>query len=355
MYTASADPSSADSKRVLTGIKPTGVPHLGNLLGAIEPAVRLAQQPGRESFLFIADLHALTTRPDPAELRSQVRAVAASWLASGLDPERAVFYRQSDIPEIPKLAWTLGCSMPLGLLSRAHSFKDTLAKGTTADEVSTGLFTYPVLMAADILAFDSDLVPVGKDQKQHLEITQEAARRFNHRYGETLKVPEAVIDDTVMTIPGLDGQKMSKSYGNTLVVFEPEKTIWKRLKTVQTDSTPYGEPLPTEGQFLFELTCLVDPDNKESLRRQYLSARKDPELTGAARDETSNYFGWGDAKKALHQAVVERYAEAREKYEHWSTHPGDLEDLLQQGASRARPIAQNVLGRTEAALGVSWT
>jgi tryptophanyl-tRNA synthetase len=341
-------------KRVLTGIKPTGVPHLGNVLGAILPAVELAQRSDHESFLFIADLHSLTVRPDPEALRAQTRAVAASWLACGLDPERVVFYRQSDVPEIPKLSWILSCSMPLGLLNRAHSFKDALAKGATADEVNVGLYAYPVLMAADILAFDADLVPVGKDQKQHLEITQEAARRFNLRYGEVFKVPDAVVDADVMTIPGLDGRKMSKSYDNTLVVFDDEKTMWKRIKSVATDSTPYGEPLSTEDDVLFQLTCAIQPDRRPSLARQYTTGRKNPELSGPERDESANYFGWGDAKKALLQAAVERFAEARERYRHWTTHPDELEDCLRHGAEKARHFARAVLDRVEASLGLSW-
>jgi len=336
-------------KRVLTGIKPTGVPHVGNVLGAIEPALALTREPKVEAYLFIADLHALTTRPDPDFLRTQTRSVAATWLALGLDPEEVCFYRQSQVPQIPELAWLLSCSMPMGLLNRAHSIKDAMARGQTAEELSHGLYAYPVLMAADILAFDAHVVPVGRDQKQHLEIAQEAARKFNLRYGEALVVPEARIGEATMKVPGLDGEKMSKSYDNTLMPFESDKAILERIKRVKTNSTPYGDPLSTD-EVLFVLAELLAPAEVcQRLRRQYETGRKDPDQTD---DETSNYFGWGDAKKALHGIVIERFSAARSAYERWMADEEGLEAILRQGEARARATAEVTLGRARAAVGL---
>ena len=339
-------------KRVLTGIKPTGVPHVGNVLGAIEPALALTRQPEVEAYLFIADLHALTTRPDPELLRSQTRSVAATWLALGLDPERVCFYRQSQVPQIPALAWLLSCSLPMGLLNRAHSIKDAMARGQTAEELSHGLYAYPVLMAADILAFDANVVPVGKDQKQHLEIAQEAARKFNLRYGEVLVVPEARIGETTMKVPGLDGEKMSKSYDNTLMPFESDKAMLARIKSVKTDSTTYGTPLP-RGDVLFVLAdLLAPPEESEKLRRQYETGRKDPDRADGDPNDTSNYFGWGDAKKALHAIMVERFSAARTAYERWMADEAGLDALLARGEARARATAEATMGRVRAALGL---
>jgi tryptophanyl-tRNA synthetase len=335
-------------RRVLTGIKPTGVPHVGNVLGAIEPALTLNQQPQNEGFLFIADLHSLTIRPPADELRHQTHSVAATWLALGLDPERVCFYRQSRVPQIPLLSWILSCSLPLGLLNRAHSYKDAVAKGTAAEDVNHGLYAYPVLMAADILAFDTDLVPVGKDQKQHLEIAQEAARKFNLRYGDVLKVPQPHIDEAVMTVPGIDGQKMSKSYGNTLVPFDEDKALLKRIKSIETDSTEYGQPLPQETVFQLH-RLLAPPTDHARLEAQYRSGRRDP----AGPDDRTNYFGWGDAKKALHRALIERFGEARERYHAWMAKPDQLEATLVQGEVRARDEADRVLSRVQRALGLS--
>ncbi|MEM1023419.1 MAG: tryptophan--tRNA ligase [Myxococcota bacterium] len=339
-------------KRVLTGIKPTGVPHVGNVLGAIEPALALTREPGFEAYLFIADLHALTTRPDPTELRQQTNSVAATWLALGLDPEKVCFYRQSQVPQIPELAWMLSCSLPMGLLNRAHSIKDAMAKGQTAEELNHGLFAYPVLMAADILAFDANVVPVGRDQKQHLEIAQEAARKFNLRYGEVLIVPEAKMREATMKVPGLDGEKMSKSRHNTLMPFEGDKAILKRIKSVKTDSTAYGAPLSTE-EILFQIAeLLAPPDVSLSLRRQYESGRRDPERRDGPDGDTSNHFGWGDAKKALHQIVLERFSGAREAYEGWMADEAGLEALLRKGEQRARATAERTLARARAAVGL---
>jgi len=344
-------------KRVLTGIKPTGIPHVGNILGAIEPAIDMTRDPGVESFLFIADLHSLTVRPDPDRLRDDVYHVAAAWLACGLDPESAVFYRQSDVPEIVQLAWLIGCGLPLGLLNRAHSFKDAKAKGTDAEDVLFGLYAYPVLMAADILAFDTDVVPVGKDQKQHLEIAQEAARKFNLRYGETLKVPEARIDETVMSVPGIDleGRKMSKSYDNTLSPFTPKKALEKRIKTMETDSTAFGAPLPVEGDRILTLhRLLASPEATEALTAKYRSGRLDPTQPDGD-DPTRNYFGWGHAKKALIEAFEARFGEHRARYDALMADRGALDELLRRGAERARSVASQVLDRALRASGLSPT
>ena len=340
------------TKRVLTGIKPTGTPHIGNFLGAIQPALALAQE--HESFLFLADLHALTVRPRPEALRQETYSVAAAWVALGLDPERTIFYRQSDIPEIPLLAWVLSCCLPLGYLNRAHSFKDIQAKGTDAGDVLHGLYSYPVLMAADILLFEADLVPVGKDQKQHLEITQEAARKLNHYYGAgtpVLKVPEALIDEEVMTVPGLDGRKMSKSYENTLTPFMDEKSLKKALKKIVTDSTPYGAALPAENDCILPLVRLLEPSRGDALEASYRSGRKDP--GAAAVDAPENYFGWGDAKKVLAEVVLDRFADARATYQRLMSDPEELEVMLGRGAQRARTVARPVLERVLKATGVT--
>ncbi len=336
-------------KRILTGVKPTGAPHIGNYLGAIRPALELATK--HDSFLFIADLHALTITPKPAELKEQVYGVAATWLALGVDPKQTVFYRQSDVPEITNLAWLLSCVLPIGMLERAHSFKDAQGKGVEREDVKHGLYAYPVLMAADILAFDIDLVPVGKDQKQHLEITQEAARKFNLIYGEgCLKVPEAMIDEQVMTIPGTDGRKMSKSYGNTIELFGDDKELVKTVKKgIKTDSTEYGLPLKSEGDTVFEIyRLLADPTRIEALRRRYQTGRKDP----VGPNDPSNYFGWGDAKSALADLLLEHLGPARAEYRRLMADRGHLDRLLAEGRDRARAVAQPTLERCLEAVGL---
>jgi tryptophanyl-tRNA synthetase len=339
-------------RRVLSGIKPTGVPHLGNYLGAIRPSLELTKS--YDAFLFIADLHALTARQDPKDLAEQTYSVAATWLALGLDPSKVVFYKQSDIPEVATLAWILSCFTPLGLLNRAHSIKDARAKGVSDEDLNHGVFAYPVLMAADILLFDADLVPVGKDQKQHLEITQEAARKFNNAYGEILRVPEAVIDEAVMTVPGLDGQKMSKSYDNTIELFSNEKQLWTKLKSIKTDSTAYGAPLNPEGETIFNLyKVLATPGELERFRAQYLSGRKDPGLSDSAVAEPQkNYFGWGDAKRALQELIVARLGGVRSEYDRLMADKPYIRKLLLEGAGKARIVAQGVLGRVMDATGI---
>jgi tryptophanyl-tRNA synthetase len=337
--------SEPRKKRVLTGVKPTGVPHIGNYLGAIQPALELSKE--YDSFLFIADLHALTTRQDPAHLTEQTFCVAATWLAAGLDPSRVVFYKQSDIPEIPTLAWILSCYTPLGLLNRAHSIKAARQEGATDEDINHGLFTYPVLMAADILIFDTDVVPVGKDQKQHLEIAQEAARKLNLAHGEVLRVPEPKIDEAVMTVPGLDGRKMSKSYGNSIELFASDKELWNKIKNVKTDSTVYGQPLNPENEVMFEIYKLLGrPEQVAKLEAQYRSGRTDP------NDPASKPFGWGDAKKALNEIVLERFGPARAEYRRLMNDKPYLRKLLAEGAEKARTTAAGVLGRVLDAVGI---
>ncbi|MCC7381550.1 MAG: tryptophan--tRNA ligase [Deltaproteobacteria bacterium] len=339
--------------RVLTGVKPTGIPHIGNYLGAIKPAIDLAR--ANETFLFIADLHALTTERDPKKLEEETYSVAATWLACGVDPAKTVFYKQSDVPEVTELAWILSCVTPLGLLNRAHSFKDAQDnKGLSADEINLGVYSYPVLMAADILLYDADVVPVGKDQKQHLEITQELARKLNHSYGPVLRVPRAQIDEKVMTIPGLDGRKMSKSYGNTIELWGTDKELKKKVSSIKTDSTEYGQPLDPDTDTLFALFALfAAPDRVGAVRAQYRAGRKDPSVADASlADPATNYFGWGDAKKALLEQLLDTLGPARQEYARLIADKPHLRKLLLQGAERARTTAQATLARVRQVCGI---
>lgn len=334
--------------RVLTGVKPTGIPHIGNYLGAIRPAVAMAQ--ASETFLFIADLHALTAERDPKKLTEDTYSIAATWLACGVDPSRTVFYKQTDVPEVTTLAWILSCFTPVGLLRRAHSFKDARDnKGLSEDDVNHGLFSYPVLMAADILLYDADYVPVGKDQKQHLEIAQEIARKVNNQYGPVLRVPRPKIDESVMTIPGLDGQKMSKSYGNTIELFSTDKQLKTRVGQIKTDSTEYGAPLKPEGDTVMSLyKLLASPDKVTALEARYRAGRKDP----ASEDQTeANFFGWGDAKKALTEQLLDTLGPARTEYTKLMNDRGYLRQLLRDGAARARSVADVTLQRVTTACG----
>ena len=334
--------------RVLTGVKPTGVPHIGNYLGAIRPAVALSQ--ASETFLFIADLHALTTERDPKKLTEDTYSVAATWLACGVDPRRTVFYKQTDVPEVTTLAWILSCFTPVGMLRRAHSFKDARDnKGLSEDDVNHGLFTYPVLMAADILLYDADLVPVGKDQKQHLEIAQEIARKVNNQYGPVLRVPRPLIDDAVMTIPGLDGRKMSKSYDNTIDLWGTDKQLKNRVGQIKTDSTEYGSPLPAEKDTVLALyKLLAEPAKVQALEARYRAGRKDPSSSDASE---ANFFGWGDAKRALYEQLLETLGPARAEYARLIADKGYIRQLLRDGAERARTVAQATLRRVTGAAG----
>lgn len=316
----------------LTGIKPSGVPHIGNYLGMIRPALRLAAN--YQCLYFIADYHALTTLHEGKEIRANTLAVAATWLALGLDPETALLYRQSDVPEVMELNWILACFTSKGLLDRAHAYKDAVAEGR---EISAGVYTYPVLMAADILAFGANVVPVGKDQKQHLEITRDIAQRVNHVYGERLVVPEALIQEEVETIPGLDGRKMSKSYGNTLPLFAPAGQLRKQVMRIQTDSTPVAEPKKPEGAAVYQLyRHFAPPADADAL---------------AARLRAGG-TGWAVAKEALFEAMERTLAESRARYEDWLRCPEAVTAILQRGAERARALARPRLEGLRQAIGV---
>lgn len=320
-------------KRILTGIQSTGTPHLGNILGAILPAIDMARQSNNEAFLFIADMHSLTQIKDMAQLKANTHATAAAWLACGLDPETAVFYRQSDVPEVTELAWYLNCCFPYSRLSLAHSFKD---KADRLEDVNAGLFTYPMLMAADILLYDADTVPVGKDQLQHLEMARDVANRFHAAYGETFVLPEAKLQTDTQYILGTDGTKMSKSKDNTINIFLPEKKLRKQIMSIATDSTPLEAPKNPDSCTVFSLYSLVaNQEAIATMREQY-------EAGG---------FGYGHAKQALFEAILERFAEARTQYDAYMQQPEVLEEKLQKGADKARSVAQEVLQRTRKKIG----
>jgi len=319
--------------RVLTGIQSSGRQHLGNILGAIRPAIAMSNDPKNEAYLFIADLHSLTTVKEAQVRKDNLLATAAAWLACGLDPEKVVFYAQSDLPECTELTWYLNCFTPYPMLANAHSFKD---KSDNLSDVNAGLFDYPVLMASDILLYDAHIVPVGKDQKQHLEITRDLASTFNHRYGETFVVPEASISESVMTIPGTDGRKMSKSYGNVIDVFLPKKQLKKQVMSIVTDSTPLEDPKDPETCHVFAIyKLLATPEQTEALAAQYRGGN----------------FGYGHAKTALLELILEQFGEAREKFDHYMANPDEVAAALKVGAEKARPIAQATLSRVREKLG----
>ncbi len=319
--------------RILTGIQSSGKPHLGNLMGAILPAIALSKQPANDSLFFIADLHSLTTIKDAELRRENTKAVAAAWLACGFDTDKNIFYRQSRVTEVTELAWHLNCFTPFPMLSNAHSFKD---KSDRLADVNAGLFVYPVLMAADILLYDADIVPVGKDQLQHLEMARDIAGAFNSRYGDILVVPEARVDKEMMTIPGTDGQKMSKSYGNTIDIFAPEKELKKQVMSIVTDSTPLEEPKNPDTCHVFKLYSLLAPvDDIETMRGKYLGGN----------------YGYGHAKKELLELILTHFAKERVTFDYYMTHPDELESKLQQGEAKARVIATSVLAKVRETLG----
>ncbi|MCS7298046.1 MAG: tryptophan--tRNA ligase [Bacteroidia bacterium] len=321
--------------RVLTGIQSSGHPHLGNLLGAIRPALQLADAQAEPAFLFIADLHALTTIHSPHQLRENTYAVAAAWLAMGLNPHRHVFFRQSDVPEVCELTWYLGCLTPYPMLANAHSFKE---KSTHLSKVSAGLFTYPVLMAADILLYQADLVPVGKDQKQHLEITRDIANAFNRVYGEIFRLPEPVFQEETMVLPGIDGRKMSKSYGNTLEPLGDLEELYRQVRRIVTDSTPVDAPKDPEKCTIFKLySVLAPPDAVEEMRQRYLRGG----------------YGYGQAKEALYEVLRTSFATERQAYHQWRADPAGLEAILREGAEKAREEAQKTLQLVRQAVGLS--
>jgi tryptophanyl-tRNA synthetase len=330
------------AQRVLTGIKPTGVPHVGNLLGAIRPGLRLVEQ-GKEAMYFIADYHALINVQDGKELAHLTREVAATWLAMGLDPERVLFYRQSDIPEIFELAWALTCFTSKGWMNKAHAYKAAIAANEAAGEtdtdagISMGLYSYPILMAADILAFDTDLVPVGKDQVQHVEIARDIAQRVNHVTGkEVLRLPAARLDDDAAVVPGLDGRKMSKSYGNTIPLFAPKKQLEKIVKRIVTDSTPPEVPKDPDTSLIFQIYRAVATGDESRAFAERMRAG----------------IGWGDAKQILFERLDAELAPGRARYEALMAEPAKIDALLAEGAARARITARRVLDRVRAALGM---
>ena len=319
--------------RVLTGIQSTGTPHLGNLLGAILPALEMAKDTQNDSFLFIADLHSLTQVKDGALLRRNTYEVAATWLAFGLDYQRVTFYRQSDVAQTAELAWYLECFFPYQRLTLAHSFKD---KADRLEDVNTGLFTYPMLMAADILLYDAEIVPVGKDQLQHLEFARDVAGRFNYQMGETFVLPKESIREDIMIIPGTDGEKMSKSRRNYINIFLPDKELKKQIMSIQTDSTPLEAP--------------KDPDKCNVFALYKLLATEAQTAQMAANYRGGNY-GFGHAKTALYELILEKFAQPREKFAYYMDHLSQVDEILREGAEKASQVAKQTLQRVREKLG----
>ena len=319
--------------RVLTGIQSTGTPHLGNLLGAILPALEMAKDTQNDSFLFIADLHSLTQIKDGALLRRNTYEVAATWLAFGLDYQRVTFYRQSDVAQTAELAWYLECFFPYQRLTLAHSFKD---KADRLEDVNTGLFTYPMLMAADILLYDAEIVPVGKDQLQHLEFTRDVAGRFNYQMGETFVLPKESIREDIMIIPGTDGEKMSKSRRNYINIFLSDKELKKQIMSIQTDSTPLEAP--------------KDPDKCNVFALYKLLATEAQTAQMAANYRGGNY-GFGHAKTALYELILEKFAQPREKFAYYMDHLSQVDEILREGAEKASQVAKQTLQRVREKLG----
>ena len=319
--------------RILTGIQSTGTPHLGNILGAIIPALKLAKEAENESFLFIADMHSLTQIKDSAQLKENSYATAATWLAFGLDTNKTVFYRQSDVPQVSELMWYLLCLYPFNRLSLAHSFKD---KADRMDDVNGGLFTYPILMAADILLYDATIVPVGKDQKQHLEMTRDVANRFNLKYGETFILPEEKIEEDTMLVPGTDGEKMSKSRGNYIDVLLPEKALRTQIMSIVSDSTPLEEPKDPSKCATFALYKLIANESEtDQMRKNYLAGN----------------YGYGHAKQALFELILTKFAVPREKFSALMADKSQIDTALRIGAEKAKLVADEVLNRVRTKVG----
>ena len=320
--------------RILTGIQSTGTPHLGNILGAILPAIEQAKDRANDSYLFIADLHSLTQIKDAEVLRSNTYSTAATWLAFGLDIDKTVFYRQSDVPQVTELSWYLNCFFPFKRLELAHSFKD---KADRLDDVNGGLFTYPMLMAADILLYDSEIIPVGKDQEQHIEMTRDVASRFHAKMGgETFVLPKADIQKDTMLIPGTDGAKMSKSKGNIINIFLPEKKLRKQIMSIATDSTPLEAPKDWSTCNCFTIYNLLASDEQ-------ITAMK-------ANYDRGNY-GYGHAKQALYELVLERFNKPRDRYDYYMNNLNEIDTALAKGAAKAKVVADVVLKRVREKLG----
>ena len=319
--------------RILTGIQSTGTPHLGNILGAILPAIEMANDAKNESFLFIANMHTLTQIKDAEALRNHTYSVAATWLAFGLDIEKTVFYRQSDIPQVTELAWYLDCFFPYKRLKLAHGFKD---KADRLEDVNSGLFMYPMLMAADILLYDAEIIPVGKDQIQHIEMTRDVASRFHTKMGETFVLPEEKIQEHTMLIPGTDGEKMSKSRGNFINIFLPEKQLRKKIMSIETDSTPLEDPKDWKTCNCFAIYSLLASDTQiADMKANY---------------EGGNY-GYGHAKQALYELILERFAKQRERYDYYMNNLEEIDAALAKGAAKAKVVADGVLGRVREKVG----
>ena len=329
-------------QRVLTGITTTGTPHLGNYVGAIRPAIAASQNHDVDSFYFLADYHALIKCQDPALVRQSTKEIAATWMALGLDTDSATFYRQSDVPEITELTWMLTCVTAKGLMNRAHAYKDAAQKNIDAGEdpdlaITMGLFCYPILMAADILMFNAQKVPVGRDQTQHLEMARDIAQRFNHIYGETFVLPEAVVDDNVAVLGGLDGRKMSKSYGNTIPLFSKEKDLQKLINKIKTNLLEPGQP----------------KDSNDSTLFQIWQAFAAPEQTRYMRDQFAAGIAWGQAKKELFALINDHVSVARARYEDLLVNPDHIEATLKKGAMKARTEAAALLARVRRAVGIA--
>jgi tryptophanyl-tRNA synthetase len=320
--------------RILTGIQSSGKPHLGNILGAIEPAIALAQQSNEKSYFFIADLHSMTTIRDAKIRKENTVSVAAAWIALGLDLENNYLYRQSRIPEVCELAWYLGCFMSFSRLSLAHSFKD---KSSKLENINTGLFYYPVIMCADILLYDANVIPVGKDQKQHIEFTKEVAKRFNHYYKEDIfTIPEAKIDNQVMTIPGIDGRKMSKSYNNYIDIFDSEKSLNKKIKSIVTESIQLGEPLNPETCNVFGLFKLL---------------ANDTEISEMKSDYLNGNIGYGSAKQRLFELIITKYKSSRIKYNQLINEQDKLEKILSSSEEKVKEKSKKILNQVRLVTG----
>ncbi|MFM7783270.1 MAG: tryptophan--tRNA ligase [Gammaproteobacteria bacterium] len=327
--------------RVLTGITPSGTPHLGNYVGMFRPAIAASERPGVESFFFLSDLHALIKCQDPETVHRSSMEIAATWLACGLDPQRVVFYRQSDIPEIPELTWILTCSTAKGLMNRAHAYKAAVQANQESGEdpdhaITMGLYSYPVLMAADILAFGAERVPVGKDQVQHVEMARDIAQRFNHHYGEHFVLPSAAVEETAAVLSGLDGRKMSKSYGNTISLFLPVKQLQKHVNRIITNLQEPGEPKDPDSSAVFQIwQAFATPDQSAAMREAFAAG-----------------IGWGEAKRQLFELLDGHLAGPRERYAELMANPARIEQLLQEGAAKARAVCMPLLRDVRAAVGI---
>ncbi len=328
--------------RYLTGITTTGTPHLGNYVGAIRPAIRASKNPDIESFYFLADYHALIKCYDPKQIRQSTLEIAAAWLALGLDTDNAVFYRQSDIPEIPELSWVLTCMAAKGLMNRSHAYKAAVQENIDAGNpdpdkgITMGLFSYPILMTADILMFGGQKIPVGRDQIQHVEMARDIGQRFNHHFGETFVLPEAVVDDHVAVLKGLDGRKMSKSYGNTIPLFDTSKSLQKSINKIITNLLEPGQPKEVKDSTLFEIwQAFATPEQVTYMREQFAAG-----------------IAWGQAKKELHALIDAELSQARERYQHYMNEHDDLEAILQKGAIKARSFSQPMLKKVRESIGI---